>query len=86
MARDVADIARLLDVMVGYDTDDPLTALGVGQTAQITPNGTAGATVGYATSDPRIATVSGAGLVTAAGLGQTTITTTLTGASGTAER
>jgi Asp-tRNA(Asn)/Glu-tRNA(Gln) amidotransferase A subunit family amidase len=32
MARSVADLARLLDVMVGYDPEDPLTALGVGRT------------------------------------------------------
>lgn len=31
MARSVADLAKLLDVMVGYDADDPSTALGVGQ-------------------------------------------------------
>jgi Asp-tRNA(Asn)/Glu-tRNA(Gln) amidotransferase A subunit family amidase len=29
MARTVTDLARLLDVMVGYDPEDPLTALGV---------------------------------------------------------
>ena len=29
MARSVADLARLLDCMVGYDPDDPATALGV---------------------------------------------------------
>ncbi len=31
MARTVRDLAILLDVMVGYDTEDPLTARGVGQ-------------------------------------------------------
>jgi Asp-tRNA(Asn)/Glu-tRNA(Gln) amidotransferase A subunit family amidase len=30
MARTVKDLARLLDVMVGYDPEDPLTARGVG--------------------------------------------------------
>ena len=30
MARTVRDMAELLDVMVGYDPEDPLTALGVG--------------------------------------------------------
>src|SRR6266481_104380 len=30
MARTVTDLAKLLDVMVGYDTEDPLTARGVG--------------------------------------------------------
>ncbi|MCW5691975.1 MAG: hypothetical protein KIT48_06390 [Pseudolabrys sp.] len=33
MARSVADLAKLLDVMAGYDPDDPSTAYGVGQTA-----------------------------------------------------
>lgn len=31
MTRTVADLAKLLDVMVGYDPEDPITALGVGQ-------------------------------------------------------
>ena len=31
MARTVKDLAQLLDAMVGYDPEDPLTALGVGQ-------------------------------------------------------
>src|SRR6185295_11223252 len=31
MARTVTDLAKLLDVMVGYDTEDPVTAMGVGQ-------------------------------------------------------
>jgi amidase len=30
MARTVGDLARLMDVMVGYDAEDPETALGVG--------------------------------------------------------
>ncbi len=30
MARTVTDLAKLLDVMVGYDSEDPLTASGVG--------------------------------------------------------
>ena len=30
MARTVSDLARLLDVMVGYDQEDPVTARGVG--------------------------------------------------------
>src|SRR5579862_8486480 len=30
MARNVGDLARLMDVMVGYDPEDPETALGVG--------------------------------------------------------
>ena len=32
MARTVKDLAELLDVMIGYDPEDPLTALGVGHT------------------------------------------------------
>lgn len=31
MARNVTDLAHLMDVMVGYDPEDPETALGVGQ-------------------------------------------------------
>jgi amidase len=31
MTRTVTDMAKLLDVMVGYDPDDPVTALGVGK-------------------------------------------------------
>jgi len=31
MARSVADVAKLLDVMVGYDSEDPVTAFGVNQ-------------------------------------------------------
>jgi Asp-tRNA(Asn)/Glu-tRNA(Gln) amidotransferase A subunit family amidase len=31
MARTVADLARLLEVLVGYDSEDPVTARGVGQ-------------------------------------------------------
>ena len=30
MARTVTDVAKLLDVMVGYDPEDPVTARGVG--------------------------------------------------------
>src|SRR5881409_3428799 len=32
MARTVEDLAKLLDAMVGYDPEDPVTALGIGQT------------------------------------------------------
>jgi Asp-tRNA(Asn)/Glu-tRNA(Gln) amidotransferase A subunit family amidase len=32
MARTVKDLAQLLDAMVGYDPEDPVTALGIGQT------------------------------------------------------
>lgn len=31
MARSVTDLAKVLDIMVGYDPDDPITARGVGQ-------------------------------------------------------
>ena len=31
MARTVSDLAKLLDSMVGYDPEDPVTALGVGK-------------------------------------------------------
>src|SRR5262245_104060 len=34
MARTVTDMAKLLDVMVGYDPEDPLTALGIGHSAE----------------------------------------------------
>jgi amidase len=34
MARTVRDLAHLLDAMVGYDAEDPVTALGVGQVPQ----------------------------------------------------
>ena len=34
MTRTVTDAAKLLDVMVGYDPDDPVTALGVGKTPE----------------------------------------------------
>ena len=34
MARTVADLAKLLDAMAGYDPDDPLTARGVGHLPQ----------------------------------------------------
>ena len=34
MARNVKDLAQLLDAMVGYDAEDPVTALGVGRAPQ----------------------------------------------------
>src|SRR6266403_1276455 len=34
MARTVKDLARLLDAMVGYDPEDPVTALGIGKAPQ----------------------------------------------------
>jgi amidase len=51
MARSVRDLAELLDVMVGYDAEDPQTALGVGHTPEsytkfLDSNGLKGARVG----------------------------------------
>jgi amidase len=51
MARTVSDVARLLDVMVGYDSEDPLSALGVGHvptsyTRFLDRNGLKGAHIG----------------------------------------
>src|SRR5262249_11387851 len=34
MARSITDLATLLDAMVGYDSEDPLTALGVGKSSR----------------------------------------------------
>lgn len=51
MARTVTDLAKLLDVLVGYDPEDPLTALGVGHvpdsyTKFLDTNGLKGARLG----------------------------------------
>jgi Asp-tRNA(Asn)/Glu-tRNA(Gln) amidotransferase A subunit family amidase len=51
MTRTVADMAKVLDVMVGYDPEDPVTALGVGKapatyTAFLDKNGLKGARIG----------------------------------------
>jgi Asp-tRNA(Asn)/Glu-tRNA(Gln) amidotransferase A subunit family amidase len=51
MARSVSDVARVLDVMVGYDAEDPVTALGIGHapktyTAMLDANGLKGARIG----------------------------------------
>ena len=51
MARTVTDLATLLDVMVGYDQDDPLTARGIGRvpdgyTKFLDANGLRGARLG----------------------------------------
>ena len=51
MARTVQDLATVLDVMVGYDPEDPLTALGVGRapktyTAFLDRDGLKGARIG----------------------------------------
>lgn len=51
MTRTVTDLAKLLDVMVGYDVDDPLTAYGVSQipktyTAFLDKSGLKGARIG----------------------------------------
>ena len=51
MARTVRDLAELLDAMVGYDPEDPLTALGVGNAPEsyaklLDRNGLKGARIG----------------------------------------
>lgn len=52
MARTVTDLAKVLDVMVGYDAEDPLTAYGVDRlpgksyTAFLDKNGLKGARIG----------------------------------------
>lgn len=51
MTRTVEDLAKLLDVMVGYDSDDPITAYGVGEisksyTTFLVKDGLKGARVG----------------------------------------
>jgi len=51
IARNVSDLAHLLDVMVGYDAEDPLTAAGVGKhegsyTKALDKNGLKGARIG----------------------------------------
>jgi Asp-tRNA(Asn)/Glu-tRNA(Gln) amidotransferase A subunit family amidase len=51
LTRTVSDLASLLDVMVGYDPEDPQTAHGVGHipatyTASLDPNGLKGARIG----------------------------------------
>jgi Asp-tRNA(Asn)/Glu-tRNA(Gln) amidotransferase A subunit family amidase len=51
MARTVNDLAKLLDTMVGYDPDDPVTARGVGRTPEsftkfLDRNGLKGARIG----------------------------------------
>ena len=51
MARAVEDLARLLDVMVAYDPEDPLTSLGAGNrpesyTKFLDKNGLKGARLG----------------------------------------
>ena len=38
MARSVTDLAKLLDVMVGYDPEDPITARGIGHTPETFTN------------------------------------------------
>ncbi len=51
MARSVRDLAQLLDAMVGYDPEDPVTALGIGRAPDsyaksLDPNGLKGARIG----------------------------------------
>jgi amidase len=54
MTRDVADAARILDVMVGYDPNDPVTALSVGNIPKtytaFLQNGLKGARLGVLTN------------------------------------
>lgn len=66
IARTVADAARMLDVMVGFDPNDPITALGVGQAPRsylggLSPDALKGARIGllenYLGSDARHADV-----------------------------
>jgi amidase len=56
MARTVSDVARLMDVMVGYDAEDPETALGVGHkptsfAALLDKNSLKGAHIGVLRTD-----------------------------------
>jgi len=51
MARTVKDLAQLLDAMIGYDPEDPVTALGIGRTpvsytTTLDRNGLKGARIG----------------------------------------
>ena len=51
MARSVGDLAALLDVMVGYDPEDPITARGIGHIPEtyksfLDKNGLKGARIG----------------------------------------
>ena len=51
MTRTVTDLAKLLDVMVGYDPEDPLTSFGVGHVPEtytkfLDRNGLKGARIG----------------------------------------
>ena len=72
--------------VVGPLSDVPPTlAITAGQTAQLSPSGTSGATVAYTSDKANIATVSGSGLITGVGVGEARITTTLTAASGSQE-
>jgi Asp-tRNA(Asn)/Glu-tRNA(Gln) amidotransferase A subunit family amidase len=54
ITRNVADAARILDVMAGYDPDDPVTAFGVGNIpktyAAFLQNGLKGARLGVLTT------------------------------------
>src|SRR3954451_11974167 len=64
MARNVRDLAHLLDVMVGYDPEDPQTALGVGYkqgsyTRYLDRNGLKGARIGILREPIGVATEPG---------------------------
>ena len=61
MARTVRDLARLLDAMVGYDPEDPVTALGVGRAPEsyarvLDSNGLKGARIGVLRESIGVAT------------------------------
>ena len=54
MTRSVTDLAKVLDVIVGYDPDDPMTSFGVGQapetfTDSLDGEGLKGARIGVMT-------------------------------------
>jgi len=54
LTRSVTDLAKMLDVMVGYDPDDPITSLGVGQAPEtfidsLDADGLRGARIGVMT-------------------------------------
>ena len=57
-------------------------SINAGRTAQLTALNATGGTVSYVSNAPAIATVDASGLVRGVGIGQTTVVTTLTGASG----
>jgi Asp-tRNA(Asn)/Glu-tRNA(Gln) amidotransferase A subunit family amidase len=76
ITRTVADAARMMDVVAGYDPEDPVTARGVGEVPEggyvshLDPDGLEGARIGvvrafFERSDPENTSESGAEQVTA---------------------